>query len=366
MSKLFSTIALGNLNLTNRVMVAPMCQYSGIDGKAQPWHEQHIGQLVCSGAGAVTMEATAVEPNGMITYGCLGLWNQSQEDVLRQLLNRLRTYSSSPIGIQLNHAGRKASAHPPWKGGKPLDQQDGWASFAPSSIPWGEGWPLPEYLTTERMQEINNAFVDSAKRAERVGFNYIELHCAHGYLLHSFLSQISNQREDEYGGSRANRMKYPLRVLQSVRNTLNKDTVLGVRINGTDWLEEGWQLEDAVVFAKQLEELGINYVSVSSGGACGGVAYPKEEAYQVELASRIRSELQIPVICAGLINDPHNANVIVEEGKADIIALARAVLHNPKWPHMAARMLGTPLEQPRQHWAVVPEAWPFLNGTLKP
>lgn len=364
MSDLFTEATMGSLTLTNRIMVAPMCQYSGVNGGIQPWHEQHIGHLACSGAGALTMEATAVEPSGMITHGCLGLWNQDQEDALSGLISRIRTYSTTPIGVQLNHAGRKASALPPWEGGRPLSKENGWTCYAPSPIPWGEGWPDPMELTPKRMNDILEAFTDSARRAENAGFDYIELHAAHGYLLHSFLSPVSNRRQDEFGGSLENRMRYPLMVVRSVSEAVSKNTTFGIRINGSDWLEDGWTLDDAITFAKQLEAIGVDYVSVSSGGACGGVNYPKKEAYQVELASQVRSKLQIPVVCAGLLNDPSRVNRIVEDGQADFIALARAFLNNPKWPKHAAQELGDSLPLPRQHWAVSPETWPFLNGTL--
>lgn len=359
MSALFSPFKLGNIELANRIVVAPMCQYSAVDGRAAPWHEQHLGQLMCSGAGAVTIEATAVQAAGRVTHGCLGLWNDTQEGLFSGLIQRIRTYSDTPIGIQLNHAGRKASAHPPWKGGGALGPDEGaWPTLAPSRVPWGTGWPLPDALSYEAMMRIENAFLGSAIRAERAGFDFIELHGAHGYLLHSFLSPISNRRQDEYGGSLQNRIRFPLRILAATRKALSPSTTLGMRINGTDWLEDGWTVEEAQIFAQKLEQLGADYISVSSGGACASVSYPLEPGYQVDLAARVGQALDsIPVICAGLISDPQMANDIVASGKADCVAMGRAFLDDPRWPIHAAVKLGDEAVVPNQYMAIMPGKW---------
>jgi len=359
MNDLFSPLKLGNVELENRIIVAPMCQYSATEGVVKPWHEQHLGQLMCSGAGAVTVEATAVEPIGRVTPGCLGLWDDVQESRLTDLIQRFRTYSKTPIGIQLNHAGRKGSAQPPWEGGKPLPYDRAWQTVAPSPIPWDRDWPKPEELSLAAMERIETAFAGAAERAERCGFNFIELHGAHGYLLHSFLSPVSNRREDEFGGSLRNRMRFPLRVLASVRKALAPTTTLGMRINGTDWLEEGWRIQDAQEFALEMEKYGLNYISVSSGGACGGVRYNADAGYQVEFARLVRQATnKIPVICAGLIHDASLANEIVTQGKADCVAMGRAFLDDPRWPIHAAAKLGTQVKIPNQYSAIAPNKWP--------
>lgn len=364
MSHLFSPFRLGNVNLANRIIVAPMCQYSASHGNIRPWHEQHLGHLMCSGAGAVTIEATAVEPIGRVTEGCLGLWDDLQESLLADMIQRLRTYSSTPIGIQLNHAGRKASAAPPWDGGKPLLQDIAWTTVAPSAIPWDSGWPVPEELSIESMERIEEAFVTSALRAERANVDFIELHGAHGYLIHSFLSPISNQRNDEFGGDLANRMRYPLRILAAVRKALSPSTTLGMRINGTDWLEQGWSVDDAKAFAMEAEKFGLNYLSVSSGGACGRVRYPQEPGYQLKFANQVRSATShIPVTCAGLINDPMLAEEVISTNTADFIALGRAFLNDPRWPIHAAQALESNASIPRQYQAISPGKWPIRIQT---
>lgn len=358
MSQLFTPYTLGKLTLKNRLVVAPMCQYSAKLGIAQPWHEQHLGHLACSGTAALTIEATAVCEEGRVTHGCLGLWNDEQMSVLGKLLERVRDYSDIPIGVQLNHAGRKASALPPWEGGKPLQEQ-GWETLAPSALPWGEEWPTPVELDAKGLERIIAAFVAAAVRAAKAGVDYIEIHCAHGYLLHSFLSPLSNQRDDEYGGSLENRMRFPLEVVTAVRNAV-PDLTLGIRINGSDWLDEGWSIEDASAYAVRLEQTGVEYISVSSGGARQGIRYDNKPAYQVEMANSIRQQVSCSVICAGLIADAELAESIITEQKADFIALGRSVLDHPRWPVHTARKLRADLQLPKQYMLAGPGYWPLV------
>lgn len=359
MSQLFTSHALGKLHLKNRLVVAPMCQYSARSGLIQPWHEQHLGHLACSGAAALTIEATGVTEEGRVTHGCLGLWNDEQMLSLGRLIGRLREYSDTAIGIQLNHAGRKGSALPPWQGGKPMGrEQGGWETLAPSARPWGAEWPTPMALDAEGIHRIIESFSAAAVRAAKVGLDYIEIHSAHGYLLHAFLSPISNQRDDAYGGSLENRMRFPLAVVEAVRKVI-PDLTLGIRINGSDWLDEGWSLEDAAIYAVRLEQAGVDYLSVSSGGACQGVRYDSKPAYQVHMASAVRKHVSCPVICAGLIADAELAEGIIAEQQADFIALARTVLDDPRWPVRAARKLQVDLSLPRQYMLAGPGYWPL-------
>lgn len=359
MSQLFTSRALGKLHLKNRLVVAPMCQYSARSGVVQPWHEQHLGHLACSGTAAVTIEATGVTEEGRVTHGCLGLWNDEQMSSLKQLVARLRDYSDVALGIQLNHAGRKGSALPPWQGGKPMSPEQGaWETLAPSARSWGAEWPTPMALDADGIRRITEAFATAAVRAGKAGLDYVEIHCAHGYLLHAFLSPISNQRDDDYGGSLDNRMRFPLAVVEAVRKAI-PDLTLGIRINGSDWLEEGWGLTDAATYAGRLEQAGVDYISVSSGGACQGVRYDSKPAYQVHMASAVRKHVSCPVICAGLIADAELAEGIIAEQQADFIALARTVLDDPRWPVHAARKLQADLPMPKQYMLAGPGYWPL-------
>lgn len=359
MAQLFTTHTLGSLVLKNRLLVAPMCQYSAEFGIVQPWHEQHIGHLACSGAGAVTMEATAVSVEGRVTHGCLGLWNDKQMFALGQMIERIRDYSDAALGIQLNHAGRKGSVLPPWGGGTPMAPEQGWKTLAPSALPWGTNWPAPQKLKKDDLERIVGAFVAAAVRASNAGLDYVEIHSAHGYLLHSFLSPVSNQRDDVYGGCLENRMRFPLMVVESVRKAVPELT-LGIRINGSDWLDEGWGIEDAQVYAGKLEKAGVDYISVSSGGARQGIQYDNKPAYQVKMAAAVRQQVSCPVICAGLIADADLAESIIAERKADFIALGRSLLDDPRWPVRAARQLQADVQLPKQYMLAGPGYWPLL------
>jgi 2,4-dienoyl-CoA reductase-like NADH-dependent reductase (Old Yellow Enzyme family) len=366
MTALFSSARLGKLELANRILVAPMCQYSAIDGVAQPWHEQHWGHLANSGAGALTIEATAVESQGMITHGCLGLWNDTQADAILRTLRRIRSYANLPIGIQLAHAGRKGSATRPWEGGQPLATEDGaWRTVAPSPLSWGPGWPEPMVLDESSMGRIVEAFTRAVGLANSAGLNFVELHAAHGYLLHSFLSPISNHRDDGYGGSRENRMRFPLEVVRAVRHAWPEAKTLGIRINGTDWIENGWGIDDAIAFAYCLVKDGVDYLSISSGGARSGVPIKLEPGYQVHLATAIRATIGCPVVCAGLIADAHLAEFIVANERADFVALARAMLDDPCWAIHAAAILGVPASLPPPYQLAAAGKWPLARRAAR-
>ena len=362
MAALFTSARLGKLQLANRILVAPMCQYSAIAGVAQPWHEQHWGHLAVSGAAALTIEATAVEPCGMITHGCLGLWNDLQAEALRSTLTRIRGYANLPIGIQLAHAGRKGSVARPWDGGQPLrEAENAWRTVAPSALPWSVNWPEPLGLDEAGMDRIVQAFAHAANLANASGMDFIELHAAHGYLMHSFLSSVSNQRSDSYGGSIENRMRFPLSIVRAVRQCWPQTRTMGMRINGTDWVEGGWTVADAVHFATSLVKEGVDYLSVSSGGVRGGVAIKLEPGYQVPLATAVRRAIACPVICAGLIAEPQHAESIIATQKADFVALARAMLDDPRWPIHAARTLNGNASFPPPYQLAAVGKWPLAS-----
>jgi 2,4-dienoyl-CoA reductase-like NADH-dependent reductase (Old Yellow Enzyme family) len=366
MSQLFSPFALGALSLRNRIVVAPMCQYSAIDGEASDWHLIHLGHLALSGAGLLTIEATAVEPVGRISPGDLGLWSDATESALRRVLTAVRRHSPMPIAIQLAHAGRKASSHAPWDGGQLIAPADGgWQPVAPSALAHGAGETPPLALDRAGLQRIEQAFAVAAQRAHRLGLAAIELHAAHGYLLHQFLSPLSNARADEYGGSLANRMRFPLAVFDAVRAAVPADMPVGVRISATDWVEGGWDLEQSVAFGRALREHGSAFIHVSSGGVSPRQQIPLAPGYQVTLAERLRHEAGLPTIAVGLITEPAQAEAIVASGQADLVALARGILFDPRWPWHAAAALGAQVEAPRQYWRSQPRGMNALFGDVR-
>jgi 2,4-dienoyl-CoA reductase-like NADH-dependent reductase (Old Yellow Enzyme family) len=354
-SQLFTPFALRGLTLPNRVVVAPMCQYSADDGSATDWHMMHLGSFAISGAGLLMIEATAVERPGRITHTCLGLYSDSNELVLAAC----RRLGNTPIGIQLAHAGRKASAQPPWEGGRSLKpEQDSWPTVAPSAIPLDAGWQTPREATEADLARIRNAFVEATRRAERLGLDLVEAHCAHGYLLHEFLSPLSNKRTDRYGSSAENRMRYPLEVLEAMRAAWPEQKPLGIRISATDWLEDGFTIEDAVVFAREVKARGVDYICASSGGISLKASIPIGPGYQVPLAQRIRREAGIATRAVGLIADPHQAERIVSSGEADMVAMARAFLDDPRWVWHAAETLGGTASYPPQYARARADIWP--------
>jgi 2,4-dienoyl-CoA reductase-like NADH-dependent reductase (Old Yellow Enzyme family) len=358
-SVLFSPFRLAGLELSNRIVVAPMCQYSADDGCANDWHLMHLGTLAQSGAALLMVEATAVERHGRITHGCLGLYSDANEADLARVVAHCRRYGSARLGIQIGHAGRKASSQVPWDGGRALQgDEDAWPTMAPSAIPFAETWPEPRAMSRADMDRVRDAFVATARRALRLDFDLVELHGAHGYLLHSFMSPISNRRDDEHGGSMDNRMRFPLEVIAAVRDVWPKDRPLGMRITGSDWLDGGITPDDAVAIARSLKTAGIDYVCVSSGGVDPSARVKLEPGYQVPFAARVREEAGVATRAVGLISTPGQAEAVVAEGKADQVALARAMLDNPHWGWMAARALGAEVARPVQYLRAADSVWP--------
>ncbi len=355
MSALFSPIALRGLTLANRIVVSPMCQYSADEGRATDWHMIHLGQLAASGAGMLVIEATAVEPRGRITPGDLGLWDDATEGALARVLAAVRRYSPIPVAMQLAHAGRKASSHAPWDGGQQIALADGgWLACAPSALAHKDGEQAPEALDEAGLNGIREAFVQAAIRAAALGIDALELHGAHGYLLHEFLSPIANQRTDAYGGSLENRMRFPLQVFEAVRAAFPADRPVGVRISATDWVEGGWDLEQSLVFARALKDLGADWIDCSSGGVSPKQAIPTTPGYQVPFAKAVKAEVGIATIAVGLITEAQQAEDLVAQGSADLIALARGMLYDPRWPWHAAAQLGAQVEAPPPYWRSEP------------
>ena len=353
---LFSRFALRELKLANRIVVSPMCQYSAVDGRATDWHGIHWGQMLQSGAGMFTIEATAVSAVGRITHGCLGLYDDACEQAIKELLASARANAPAmPVALQLAHAGRKASSHKPWDGGQLISiEQGGWKPLAPSAIAQGDHEAPPQPIDVAMLAEIKDEFVAAAGRALRVGIDAIELHMAHGYLLNEFLSPLSNRREDDYGGSFDNRVRFPLDVFAAVRAAWPSDRPLGVRISATDWVDGGWTLEDSLLFAQRLKVLGCDWIDVSSGGISPAQKIPVGPGYQVPLAHAIRAATAIPTMTVGLITDAQQADAIVKAGDADLVALARAMLWNPRWPWHAAATLGGQIQAPKPYWRAAP------------
>ena len=366
MSALFSPFHLGPLPLANRIVIAPMCQYSADEGCANDWHVIHLGGLALSGAGLLTIEATAVTREGRITPGCLGLWCADNEAALRTVLASVRRHSAMPIAIQLAHAGRKASSHKPWLGGQLIPLADGgWAPLAPSALPQLAAEPPPEALNASGLQRITDAFVDAAVRAHRLGIDAIELHAAHGYLLHQFLSPLANQRTDGYGGSLAKRMRLPLEVFDAVRAAVPASLPVGVRLSATDWVDGGWDLPQSISFSQTLAAHGCSFLHISSGGVSPRQQIPLAPGYQVGLAETIRRETGLPTIAVGLITEPAQAEAIVASGQADLVALARGILYDPHWPWHAAAALGAQVSAPPQYWRSQPRGMSTLFGDVR-
>ena len=358
-SALFSSLRLADVDVANRIAVSPMCQYSANDGVADEWHKTHLGMLANSGAGMLVLEATHVERRGRITHGCLGLYSDACEAALEPIVAHCRRIGTAKLGIQLGHAGRKASSQRPWEGAKALSEgEDPWPTLAPSALPFGPGWHTPRAMTEEDMAHVTAAFTDSTKRAVRLGFDAIELHFAHGYLLHSFVSPLSNKRNDDYGGSLAGRMRFPLDVVRSVRAAVPRGIALGARISGTDWLDGGITAADAVDVAKALKQAGLDYIDVSSGNITPDSGPPTEPGYNVPIAEQIRRETGLAVRTVGMIVTAKQAEAIVAEGKADMVALARAFLDDPHWGWHAAQTLGAEVARPPQYARVAPKLWP--------
>ena len=362
MSALFTPFRVGALELRNRIVIAPMCQYSAVDGCMTDWHVIHLGHLALSGAALLTIEATAVLPEARITYADVGLWNDATEAAIARTLESIRRWSDIPIAIQLAHAGRKASTEVPWKGGAqvPPDHPNGWQTFAPSAIPFEAGQQPPVALDRDDLTRVREAFAAAAQRAARLGVDAVQLHCAHGYLLHEFLSPLSNRRDDEYGGSLENRMRFPLEVFDAVRAAFPAELAVSMRVSGTDWADGGWDIDQTIAFARALEARGCAAMHVSSGGLTLVQQIPVGPSYQVPLARAVKKATRMPVIAVGLITEFEQAEAVVGTGDADLIALARTILYNPRWPWHAAAHFGAQVKAPDQYLRSQPRQYPDL------
>ena len=367
MSVLFSPFSLRGLTLRNRVVISPMCQYSSVDGRATPWHVMHLGSLALSGAGLLCTEATAVEADGRISPADLGLYDDATEAALEPALAVIRAHSKVPVAIQLAHAGRKASTHVPWQGGAQIPvAQGGWRTHAPSALTQRPGEELPLELDAAGLARIRDAFAAAARRAARLGIDAIEVHAAHGYLLHQFLSPLANQRGDAYGGSLAHRMRFPLEVFEAVRAAFPEDRPVGARVSATDWIDRGWDLEQTLAFARELAARGADWIDVSSGGISPAQKIVLGPGYQVPFAEAVKRATGLPTMAVGMITTAAQAEDIVAGGKADMVALARAMLYDPRWPWHAAAELGASVDAPPQYWRATPPGRPDLFGDQKP
>jgi 2,4-dienoyl-CoA reductase-like NADH-dependent reductase (Old Yellow Enzyme family) len=356
MSALFQPFKIGALALENRIVIAPMCQYSAVEGSATDWHTIHLGHLALSGAGLLIVEATAVTPEGRITPTDLGLYSDANEAALARVLAAVRAQSPIPVAMQLAHAGRKAFSRAPWDGGQqiPSDDAEGWLAEAPSAIAHSPGEEAPRALDAAGLARVRDAFASAAARAARLGLDGLEIHMAHGYLLHEFLSPLSNRREDDYGGSLANRLRFPLEVFRAVRAAFPAERPVWVRISATDWVEGGWDLDGSVALAQALKDAGCAAIHVSTGGVSPRQKIPLAAGYQVPHAARIKAEVGLPTIAVGLVTEAEHAEAIVASGDADAVGLARAMVYDPRWPWHAAAKLGAQVRAPKQYWRSQP------------
>jgi len=349
-SELFSPFRMNGVTLDNRIVVSPMGQYSGDgQGSATDWHTMHLGNLAVSGAGLVIIEAAAVEPQGRVSPIDLGIWSDANAAALERVLGFCRKHSDCKWGMQIAHGGRKGGVSPAWKGQKPLAEKDGgWTPVSASGMAY-PGREQPIALDSEGLIRVRDAFVAAAVRARDLGVDVLEVHNAHGYLLHCFLTPFANNRNDEYGGDREGRMRFPLEVFAAVREVWPADRVLGVRISATDWAEGGWDLEDSIVFSQRLKDMGCDYITASSGGSTPDQDIPIGPGYQMPLAEGIKREVDLAVMGVGLITEPRQAEKIIADGQADLVALGRGMLFNPRWPWHAALELGGKITIPREY-----------------
>lgn len=363
MSKLFESVQLRDVKIRNRTVVSPMCMYTAEDGKLTDFHFAHLGRFALGGAGLIFVEATGVSQEGRITHGDSGLWSDEQVEPLKKIAAFLKSQGAT-AGIQLAHAGRKASCHRPWEGDGPIKESDqkpgeaAWQTYSASAIPWAEDWHTPKEMDEKDMEKVRNDFLAAAKRALTAGFDVLEMHNAHGYLLQSFLSPIANQRKDQYGGSLENRMRFPLSVAKVLRDFWPKDKPMFVRISSVDGIEGGFTIEEAVGYAKELKKLGVDVIDCSSGGQPGKMTLRAALGYQVPFARQIKKEADIQTMAVGMIIDAHQANEIIADGSADFVALAREALNNPDWFFHAEQELGqAPADEPFAEWPVQYGFW---------
>ena len=346
MARLFEPLRLRGTTFRNRIFVSPMCMYSAVDGVPNDWHLVHLGSRAVGGAALVIAEATSVSAEGRISPGDTGLWNGAQVDAFRRIAGFVSAQGAVPA-LQLAHAGRKASTHVPWRGSGPLAAGEGaWTTLAPSASPFDAGVPAPREMTSADMDRVTDEFAGAARRAVDAGFGVLEVHAAHGYLLHEFLSPLSNHRKDGFGGTLENRMRFPLRIAGAVRAAFPADRPVFVRISATDWVEGGWDLAQSIVFARRLKELGLDLVDCSSGGLVPNAKVAVGPGYQVPFAEAIRRDASIPTGAVGMITEPKQAEEILQNGRADAIVMARAFLRDPYWPLHAAKELGAKVEWP--------------------
>jgi 2,4-dienoyl-CoA reductase-like NADH-dependent reductase (Old Yellow Enzyme family) len=355
-SQLFSPIKLRDLELWNRIVVAPMCQYSAVDGTMTDWHMQHIGSLANSGAALVIIEATGVELAGRISHGCTALVNDENEAAMKKVVDACKSFGTAAIGIQLGHAGRKASAQKPWEGGTSL-KENAWQTISASAMPYDDGWHTPHGMTLEDIEKLKAAFVQATARADRAGFDLVEIHGAHGYLLNQFLSPLSNKRNDQYGGSLENRMRLPLEIFTAMRGALSAHKPLGIRISAVEWFEGGITIEDSIAFAQKLKAAGCDFMDISSGGNAAKQKIELKAGYQVPFAAAIKNATGMPVMAVGLITEPAYAEAIVANGEADMVALARGFMDDLRWGWHAAWALGVEPKMAPQHRRIGPRSW---------
>jgi 2,4-dienoyl-CoA reductase-like NADH-dependent reductase (Old Yellow Enzyme family) len=362
MSRLFEPLQLGPLALPNRILVAPMCQYSATEGTPGDWHLIHLGHLALSGAGLLIVEATAVSPEGRITPGDLGLYDDANEAGIARVLAAVRSHSPIALALQLAHAGRKGSSRVPWEGGTQIRSTEpgGWKAVSSSAEPHGAGEEPPLALDAAGLAKVRDDFAAAARRAARLGFDGVEVHAAHGYLLHQFLSPLANKRQDRYGGSLENRMRFPLEVFDAVRAAFPADRPVWVRVSATDWVEDGWDIEGTLAFVHALKARGCAAIHVSSGGVSPGQRIQLGPGYQVPYAARVKAETGLPTVAVGLITEPTQAEAIVAGGEADAVSLARGILWDPRWPWHAAATLGARVMAPPQYWRSQPRQYKDL------
>ncbi len=365
MSVLFSPYALRGMTMPNRIVVSPMCQYSAEDGAATAWHMIHLGGLALSGAGMLCLEATAVEPGGRITPGDLGLWDDRTELALEPVLAAIRKHAAIPVVMQVAHAGRKGSSRAPWQGGQQIPvSEGGWITPAPSAVPHKPGEADSAAMDDAALARVRDAFAATTRRAARLGIDGIEVHGAHGYLLHQFLSPVANQRTDEYGGSLENRMRFPLEVFDACRAAFPADKPVGFRVSATDWVEGGWDLESTIALTEELQRRGCDWIDVSSGGVAMAQKIALRPGYQVPFAEAVKHATGMTTMAVGLITEADQAEAIVASGQADLVAIARGFIYDPRWPWHAAAQLGATVTAPPQYWRATPREQGALFGEI--
>ena len=357
-ARLFEPVELRGLTLPNRIVVAPMTQFSAEEGVAGDWHLMHLGQYAVSGAALVLTESTYVAEGARNARSCLSLYSDEQESAIARIARFFAAHGDGHFGVQLCHAGRKASAREPWRGGGPLPvEEGGYEAVAPSPVPLSDGWPAPRPLSADDVAGVVECFADAARRARRAGARVVEIHGAHGYLIHQFLSPLTNRRNDEYGGSLANRIRFALEVFEAVRAVWPEELPLGIRVSATDWVEGGWSVADTVELARALDARGCDYIHVSSGGLTPAQRIAVGPGYQTGFAEAVRAAVGMKVIAVGQIGEPRQAEEILRRGQADMVALARPMLFNPRWAWHAAHELGEPMAYPRQYERGHPDRW---------